>query len=180
MKRTHKIIAGLILAAGIGSVAFAQGGPGSWGCDGAGPMGKRASMRFDPAQRAEQRLNYFKDQLKLTAEQEPLWQAFAEKAKSEAGQGMRAMRDQAGDLGLTAPERMAKMQKLMQERVDAMAGVHENFNRLYGALTPEQKRVADQYAAQMGKGSMGGKAGGRMGPAGYGPGRMAPPPAPQG
>lgn len=180
MKRTHKIIAGLILAAGIGSVAFAQGGPGSWGCDGAGPMGKRASMRFDPAQRAEQRLSYFKDQLKLTAEQEPLWQVFAEKAKTEAGQGMRAMRDQAGDLGLTAPERMAKMQSLMQERVNAMAGVHDSFNRLYGTLTPEQKKVADLHAAQMGpggKGGMGGRAGGRMGP---GPGRMAPPPAPQG
>lgn len=182
MKRTHKIIASLLLAAGIGSVAYAQGGPGNWGCDGTGPMGKRAAMRFDPAQRAEQHLDFLKVQLKLTAEQEPLWQAFAEKAKNEAGQGMRAMRGQTGELGLTAPERMAKMQKLMQERVEAMAGVHENFNRLYAALTPEQKRVADQFAAQMGpggKGGMGGRMGGRMGP---GPGRMMPPAqqAPQG
>jgi hypothetical protein len=175
MKRTHKIIAGLILAAGIGGVAFAQGGPqgqGGWGCDGTGPMGKRAAMRIDPAQRAEQHLDFFKGQLKLTAVQEPLWQDFAEKAKSEAGQGMRAMRGQAVELGLTAPERMAKMQKLMQERVDAMAAVHERFNRLYDALTPEQKRVADQFAAQKGPGSKGGPMGGRMGP---GPGRMAPP-----
>jgi len=194
MKRTHKIIAGLILAAGIGSVTLVQArGPG-WSCDGMGPMGNgpmagmqgqggpsprgmRANMRMDPAQRAELHLAFLKDQLKLTADQEPLWQSFAEKAKSEAGQGFKAMRDQVADTNLTAPERMAKMQKLMQERVDAMAGVHESFNRLYAGLTPEQKKVADQHAAQMGSGGKGGRMSGRMGP---GPGRMAPPAAPQG
>jgi len=169
MKRTHKILAGLILAAGIGSIAYAQGGRGAggMGCDGMGPMGSgpmagqmgpqgmRAGMRIDPAQRAERRLEFLKGELKLTSEQEPLWQAFAEKAKAEAGKGFKAMREQAADTNLTAPERMANMQKLMQERVDAMAGVHDSFNRLYGALTPEQKKVADQYPAGMGQ---------RMGP----------------
>lgn len=198
MKRTHKIIAGLIVAAGISGLAIAQTGPqaqGGWGCNGMGPMGTgpmagqmgqggpggmRASMRMDPAQRAERHLGFLKDQLKLTPEQEPLWQAFAEKAKAEAGKGFQAMRDQAADANLSAPDRMAKMQTLMQERVNAMSGVHDSFNRLYAALTPEQKKIADQQAAQMGpgsKGGMGGRAGGRMGP-----GRMMPPaqPAPQG
>jgi hypothetical protein len=193
MKRTHKILVGLIAATSISGFAIAQAGPqaqGGWGCNGMGPMGSmgagpmsgqmgpkgmRANMRMDPAQRVERHLGFLKDQLKLTPDQEPLWQAFAEKAKSEAGQGMKAMRDQAAEANLTAPERMAKMQSLMQERVNAMAGVHESFNRLYAGLTPEQKKVADQHAAQMGpgsKGGMGGRAGGRMGP---GPGRMMPP-----
>lgn len=203
MKRIHKLLVGLIAATSISGIAIAQAGPqaqGGWGCNGMGPMGMgpmagqmgqmgprgmRAGMRMDPALRAERHLGFFKDQLKLTPDQEPLWQAFAEKAKSKAGKGMQAMRDQAADANLTAPERMAKMQSLMQERVDAMAGVHESFNRLYGALTPEQKKIADQHAVQMGpggKGGMGGMGGGRMGPAGYGPGRMMPPapPAPQG
>jgi periplasmic protein CpxP/Spy len=190
MKRTNKIVAGLIVAAGISSVAFAQqAGRGGWGCDGAGPMGmgpmagqggpmgRQASMKFDPAVRAERRLDFFKGQLKLTPEQEPLWQAFADKAKGEAGKGMQAMRDQAADANLTAPERMAKMQTLMQERLNAMTGVNDSFNRLYTALSPEQKKVADQHAAQMGqggRGGMGGKPGGRPGP-----GRMMPQPAPQ-
>ncbi|MDP1653080.1 MAG: Spy/CpxP family protein refolding chaperone [Rhodocyclaceae bacterium] len=188
MKRSHQIIAGLIVAAGISSVAFAQQtGRGGWGCDcmgpmgmgpmsgQGGPMGKQASMKFDPAVRAERRLEFFKGQLKLTSEQEPLWQAFAGKAKDNmggAGKGMMSMRDQSADANLTAPERMAKMQSLMQERLTAMTGVHESFNRLYAALTPEQKKVADQHAAQMGRGGMGGK-GGKPGP-----GRMMPP-APQ-
>lgn len=194
MKRTHKILASLTLiaATSISGFAIAQAGPqaqGGWGCNGMGPMGMgpmagqmgqmgprgmRAGMRMDPALRAERRLEFFKGELKLTPEQEPLWQAFAEKAKSEAGKGFKAMRDQSADANLTAPERMAKMQKLMQERVDAMAGVHDSFNRLYGALTPEQKKIADLHAAQMGPGGKGGMGGGRMGPAGYGPGRMAP------
>lgn len=196
MKRTHKILVGLIAATSISGFAIAQAGPqtqGGWGCNGMGPMGNgpmmgqgmqgqrgmRASMRMDPAQRVERHLGFLKDQLKLTPEQEPLWQAFAEKAQAEAGKGFKAMRDQSADANLTAPERMAKMQKLMQERVDAMAGVHDSFNRLYGALTPEQKKIADLHAAQMGPGGMGGKAGGRPGP---GPGRMMPPAqqAPQG
>lgn len=181
MKRTHKIIAGLIVAAGISSLAFAQSGRGGGGCDGmgpmgmgpmagpGGPMGRQASMKFEPAQRAERRLEYFKGQLKLTPEQEPLWQAFADKAKAEAGKGMRAMRDQAADANLAAPERMAKMQALMQERLNAMTGVNDSFSRLYSALSPEQKKVADLHAAQMGKGGVGGRSG---------PGRMMPP-APQ-
>jgi Spy/CpxP family protein refolding chaperone len=177
MKRTHTILAGLIIAAGISGIAIAQTGPqapGGWGCNGMGPMagqgmqygpggqmgpkGMRASMRIDPAQGAERRLEFFKGELKLTPEQEPLWQAFAEKAKAQFNNGVKgykAMRDQAAEANLTAPERMAKMQKLMQERVDAMAGVHESFNRLYGALTPEQKKIADQYPGGMGQ---------RMGP----------------
>ncbi len=190
MKRSHKIIAGLIVAAGISSVAFAQqAGRGGWGCDGAGPMGmgpmsgqgspmgKQASMKFDPALRAERRLDFFKGQLKLTPEQEPLWQAFASKVKDEAGKGMRTMRDQSADANLTAPERMAKMQSLMQERLTAMGGVHESFNRLYAALTPEQQKMADQQAAMMGRGGMGGKGKGGKGGGRPGPGRMMPPPA---
>lgn len=187
MKRNRTIIAGLLLAAGISGIAFAQPGRGGWGCDGmgpmgmgpmagqGGPMGRQAGMKFDPAQRAERHLAFLKSELKITADQEPLWLAFADKTKGEAGNGYTAMREQMADEKLTAPERMAKMQTLMQERLTAMQGVHESFNRLYAALTPEQKATADQHAARMGRWSSGRKGG--MGP---GP-KMAPPaqPAPQ-
>jgi hypothetical protein len=154
MKHTRKILAGLIVAAGISGIAIAQPGMGmgggGYGCDGMGPMGRQAAMKFDPAERAEQRLDYMKYRLKITAEQEPLWQAFADRARAETGKGFQAMRELAGDEKLTAPERMAKKQALMRERLDTMAGVHESFNRLYAALTPEQRKVADQYPAGMG------------------------------
>lgn len=174
MKRTHKIVAGLLLAAGIGSVTLAQAyGPGG-GQPGAMPMGRHAALHADPAQRAEQRLNHLKDQLKITAAQEPLWQAYEQKVKAEAGKGLQARQALAGDASLSAPERMAKKQNLLQERVNAMAGANASFNRLYEALTPEQKKVADQYAAQTAAGAKKGMGGSRMGP-----GRMMPP-SPQG
>lgn len=170
MKRNHTLIASLILAAGLSGVAIAQGPGKAGGCDGMGPdrMGRQVGMKFDPAERAEQRLDYLKYQLKITPEQEPLWKSFAEKAQAEAGKGRQAMQAQA-EASLSAPERMAKMQSLMEGRLAAMKGVNESFSRLYAVLTPEQKKVADQQAAQMGKGGMGGKSGRQ------GMGRMTPP-----
>lgn len=186
MKRNHSIIASLIVAATFSGVALAQGGMGAGmgpgtgagmgpcgGVGQGGPRAHKASMKVDPAQRAEQHLVMLKGQLKLTAEQEPLWLAFSEKVKSEAGKGMQAMRNQAVDTKLTAPERMAQRQTMMQSHLTAMNSVHESFNRLYDALTPEQKAVADQQAARMGSMGMGmGSKGGGMP---RGPGRsMAP------
>lgn len=168
MKRNHKIIAGLIIAAGISGAAIAQGRAG---CDGMGPqgmgpmsgqggqMGRQASMKFDPAVRAERRLDMVKAQLRLTPQQEPLWQAFAEKAKGEAGKGRQAFQAQVAGEQLSAPERMAQRQVVMQEHLNALTAVNESFGRLYAVLTPEQKTTADQFAARMGQGM--GRHGGR-------------------
>lgn len=175
MKRIHTILlAGLFAAASFSATAIAQGYGKAGGCDGmgpmsgqGGPMAQRSNMKFDPAQRAERHLAMLKYQLKINDAQEPLWQAYEQQLKAEAGKGFTAMKQQAGDEKLTAPERMAKMQSLMEERLVAMKGVHESFNRLYTALTPEQKTVADQHAAQMGRGMKGGRGQG-------GAGRMMP------
>ena len=164
MKRSHKILAGLVLAGTLSGVALAQG---RGGCDAygsmgmgmmgqGGPMGRHASMQFDPAQRAEQHMDFMKYQLKITAAQEPLWTAFAEKMKAQAGKGWQAMQNQQANAKLTAPERMAQMQSMLEERLAAMKDVHESFNRLYAALTPEQQQAADKFAARMGHGGMGG------------------------
>jgi protein CpxP len=156
MNHRNKIVAGFLAASAVFfGIAHAQGqGPGC------GPEGKAGMMRssmqrggmMDPAARIEQRLNQFKGELKLNAQQEPLWQAFAEKSKTEAGKGMQAMRERMKDeKALTAPERMAQMQASMKERVTAMDSVNESFTRLYSALTPEQKAAADKHFASAGR-----------------------------
>lgn len=167
MNRTTKIVAAIATVGilGAGTLAIAQ--PGMEGCD--GPRGMmRSKHNFDPAARADQRLTQLKADLKLTAPQEPLWQAFAEQVRAEAGKGMQAMRDTAQDLSLSAPERMARQTALMKERVATMESVNASFARLYDALTPEQKRVADIHAARMGQGGHHGHMGrgGPQGPAG--------------
>ena len=181
MNHRNKIVAGFLAASAVFfGIAHAQGqGPGC------GPEGKAGMMRssmqrggmMDPSARIEQRLNQFKGELKLNAQQEPLWQAFAEKSKTEAGMGMPAMRERMKDKkALTAPERMAQMQASMKERVIAMDSVNESFTRLYSALTPEQKAAADKHFASAGRHP----GPGRGGPRGEGQGGPAAPEARKG
>ena len=158
MNQRKLLVAGLLAAsATFFGIAHAQGP----GCDGDGRPGmKRSSMQrdgmMDPAARVEQRLGRLKSELKLTQQQEPLWQAFAEKSKAEAGKGMQAMRERmADDKPLSAPDRMAQMQSRMKERVAAMESVNESFKRLYAGLSPEQKAAADKHFSAMGHGRHG-------------------------
>jgi Spy/CpxP family protein refolding chaperone len=170
MNYKNSIVAGFLAASAVFfGVAQAQGmggmgGPGgARGCDGARP-GKVGMMRdgFDPAKR----LGMLKEELKITAQQEPLWQAFADQTKGTMGKGMAAMREnKASDEKLPAPERMAKMQTLMKERLAAMETVNESFKRLYAALTPEQQASADAHFSRMGH-SGHGRHSGRGGPNG--------------
>mgnify|MGYP000953424114 CR=1 len=176
MKSSKKIILAIatIGLAGMGSLAVAQQGSGY--CD--GPMGMMGGgmrgMRMDPAARVDQHMSRLKADLKLTPQQEPLWQAFAEKAKAEAGKGIQAMRDNAQDLSLSAPDRMARMTEIMKQRVAVMESVHASFKQMYDSLSADQKRVADIHAARMG--SMGRHRGPMMGHRGAMP--PPPPPAP--
>ena len=170
MNRKELLVAGFVAAsAAFFGIAHAQGP----GCDGEGRPGmKRSSMQrdgmVDPAARVEQRLNRLKSELKLTRQQEPLWQVFAERSKAEAGKAMQAMRERmADDKPLSAPDRMALMQSRMKERVAAMETVNESFKQLYAGLSPEQKAMADKHFSAMGKGRNGP---GRGGPRGEGPG----------
>jgi hypothetical protein len=173
MKSSTKLFAAIAAAGvmGAGALAFAQ--PGMGGCDGP-MMGGAQRTNFDPAARADQHLTQLKANLKLTAAQEPLWQAFADKVKAEAGKGMEAMRANAQDLSLSAPDRMAQRTALMKERVATMESVNASFKQLYDSLTPEQKRVADIHAARMGQGGHRGHMG-RGGPQGPAGAPVAPP-----
>ncbi len=163
MNRKNTIVAGFLAASAVFfGIAYAQGP----GCASDGKPGMmRSSMKggmMDPGARAEQRLTRFKSELKLTTEQEPLWQAFAEKSKAEAGKGMQAMRERMqDDKPVSAPERMAQMQNIMKDRVAAMESVNESFNRLYAGLTPAQKLAADKHFSNAGRHQ-------------HGPGRGAP------
>lgn len=163
MKTTQKVIVGfLAVSATFLGVAYAKGP----GCDSDGPM-RSAMMRDGESsrmsaermgQRVDKRLERLHGELKITAQQEPLWQAFTEKSKAEIGKGMQSMRAGA-DAKLTAPERMEKMQANMKERVAGMEAVNESFKRLYAALSPEQKATADTHFNRIGFGGHHGQQG---------------------
>ncbi|HLA35562.1 MAG TPA: Spy/CpxP family protein refolding chaperone [Rhodocyclaceae bacterium] len=166
MNSKNTFIAGfLAVSAAFFGVAHAQP---PLGCDFGGPQAMQGGGRFDPSARVEQRLTRLKTDLKLTPQQEPLWQAFADKSKAEAGKGMKTMRERMQNpTPMPAPERMAQMETLMKERAEAMATVHGAFKALYAELTSEQKAVADRHFSRQGRG----------GPGRGGPGRNAAAPA---
>lgn len=149
MKLNGKTVAGFLATTALAFGLTARAEPPGAGCEGKGPgmgmMHDGMKMMGDPAARAEQRLSQLKSQLGIDARQEPLWTAFAEKMKAEAGQGMKAMREQAQE-PMTAPERMGRMMSMMRERTAAMQSVSDAFKRLYDALTPAQKAVADKQS----------------------------------
>lgn len=160
MNHKNTIVAGFLAASamffgvshaqGMGGGMGGPGGPG--GCDGAGPsrigmMRDGAAGAFDPAKRIER----LKGELKITPEQEPLWQAFAEQTKGSMAAGMAGMRGTMANEKLTAPERMAQMQALMKSRMAAMESLNDSFGRLYSALSPEQKAAADAHFSHIGR-----------------------------
>ena len=156
MNRKNTIVAGFLAASALFfGVAYAAGPA----CDHEGMHGmkhgeKHGGMHggmMDPGARAEQRLTKFKSEIKLTAQQEPLWQAFADKSKAAAEKAMQTMREHhKDDKPVTAPERMTRMQGMMKARLAAMESVNESFTQLYAVLTPEQKVAADKHFSAAG------------------------------
>lgn len=153
MNRKTAVLAVVFSAAtGLWGAAQAAGKD----CPGDGkPMAKPGAMHsemMDPSARVERRLARLKAELKPTGQQEPLWQAFAEKSKSEAAKNFQAMSERMkSDKPMTAPERLAQVQDQMKLRLAGMESVSESFKNLYAVLSAEQKSVADQHFSGMGR-----------------------------
>lgn len=146
-----KLIQSLVIAgvmATAGSAAFAQ-------MDG-GPMG-HDGMHRDPAKMAQmhaKHLSELKAKLKITASQEPAWNAFTESMKPPAN--LPGTRPDRAELDkLTTPERIDKMRALRKEHMAAMEAEMdkraEATKTFYAALTPEQQKTFDAEHARMDK-----------------------------
>ena len=94
---------------------------------------------------AESRLAYLKTELQITDAQADVWTAYADtiKARVDAMQSMRTGMMDAMQKG-GAIERMEIRIKGMEAMVEAMKAVKPATEKLYAALTPEQKKVADR------------------------------------
>jgi hypothetical protein len=123
---------------GAGAGPQAGYGPGPRAAQG-GPRGFGAAA--GPAQNAELRLAYLKNQLNITAEQQPAFDAYATAVKKNAAamQGFRTVMFQTQD----PAERVAKRAEQMKQRAGDMEGVGAALKDLYAVLTPEQKTIAD-------------------------------------
>jgi hypothetical protein len=149
-----KMFAGAaLLLAFSATVVAAQPGPMMGG--GHGPMGMGGGMMqgmcpVSMSQRTEGALAYMKTELKISAAQTAAWDAFAAAYREHAGQrgSMPMMRD--GMMGPGAgpakplPERMSQHLAMMEQRIAHMKKLQPAVAQLYGALSADQKKTADE------------------------------------
>lgn len=160
MKRTALAVA-VLAAASFGMIAVSQAqmgpgfghGPGMGRGMGPGYFGSQGAR--SPAANAEARLTTLRTQLNITSEQEPAWQAYAA-AVTQQAQQMQAFHDQMTQSTASAPERMALMPQVMQQRAAGMQVVGQALTELYAVLTPEQRTLVDQQFAHSPRGPRGG------------------------
>ncbi len=148
-----------LFGATAASVALAQPAPGPR----PGPQRFQERPFSRPTERIEARLAYIKTALKITAAQEPQWNAYADvmrKGAKEAEQRMQDWRAQhkPGARGpaqrLNAIERLERMQTFHANAVTRINELLAVEKPLYAALSPEQKRVADQVLTPGRRGGM--------------------------
>ncbi len=112
------------------------------GQGGMGAMPMMAAM----AGHVEGRLAFLKTELKITQAQLPLWNAVADairaNAKSMAGMMSGGMMETSQ--ATTLPNKLTLREKLMTARVDALRQFKAAVDPLYAALSPEQKKAADE------------------------------------
>ena len=125
-------------SAGYGPGACGGAGPGA--CGGAGP----GFAGVNPAERADARLAFLKNELSITAEQQGAWDAYANQVKAQAAT-MAAFRSQPPAAAESAPDRIAQRAERMKLRANQAEAMSAAVKDLYAALTPEQKAIADQH-----------------------------------
>ena len=112
------------------------------GMMGGGMMGGRQAKM---GAMADGRLAYLKGELDITGAQTEAWNGYVEavKGRVDTMQGMRQGMMEAMQKG-SATARMDARIKGMEAMVESMKAVKPATEKLYGVLTDEQKKIADQ------------------------------------
>jgi hypothetical protein len=96
----------------------------------------------------EGRLAFLKAELKITPEQETLWNDYAAAVRDTAnalGTRCAAMYGPGGDKAPSLLERLDAQEQFMAARLDGLRAVSKALRPLYVALNDEQKQLADQF-----------------------------------
>ena len=97
----------------------------------------------------DQRIDLLKSQLGITAEQLPLWNAFAQAMRDNATSTEQVFQQRAGSAAtMTAVDNMHSYAALARSYADDTAKLSTAFDSLYASLTPTQKQAADTLFRQ--------------------------------
>jgi hypothetical protein len=113
----------------------------------------QGGMGMVPLDHIEGRIAFYKAELGITDAQLPQWNAFAD-ALRDGTKGMRAAMSAMiqAKTPTTAPARMEAMVQMMSARLDAMKATLAAVKSLYGVLSDDQKKTADELMAEPGMG----------------------------
>jgi protein CpxP len=160
-KPFHAFALATLLAA-MGTSAFAQTAAPAAPATATAPAAKEHGGPRDHAGRGDpakmqahfaKRQADLKAKLKLTAAQEPSWNAFTSAMQPPANW---KRPDRAEFAKLTTPERIDKMKALRAERNARMDQRADATKTFYTALTAEQKKTFDESTLKRGHGKHGG------------------------
>ena len=107
---------------------------------------KRAERMARMQKHMAERQAALKAELKITAEQEPAWNAFVARTAPEARPARQGPREDWSKL--TTPQRLDKMATMKAERDARMTQRHEAIKSFYAALSAEQQKVFDAKQLQ--------------------------------
>jgi protein CpxP len=128
-----------------------------------GPHGRGAHHHGDRQAAMAKRQAELKQQLQITAAQEPAWNLFTAAMLPDGRHAMRQEREAMN--ALTTPQRIERMRALRAQRDAAMERRADATLKLYAALSAEQQKVFDARSARHhGHGHHGGPRGAHAAP----------------
>jgi len=144
----NKRAAFALLLAAAATPALAQLGGrrrGGGGGDRQGrPDEKEAPERVNAL---EVTLHELHEDLKLTAQQEPLWQGYADKVRALAGDMARERGRKPAPGSL--PQQIDRQVDAARNRLTALEDIAQSAKALYASLSPEQRPAADPRLANL-------------------------------
>jgi hypothetical protein len=101
------------------------------------------------------RIKYLHDRLRITAEQEPLWDAVAQAIRDNAENLTPVLKDRLGAAtNGSAPELLRSYETLGDTQLDSLKRIIAAFDPLYGGLSDSQKKIADAVLREGAQNSM--------------------------
>jgi len=106
----------------------------------------RAHRHFNPVRHIEGRIAYIKAELKITPDQQPLFDKLADALRANAQDKAAKFAELRKDAGkpMTAVDRLQMREKFSELRAQHTERTLAAFKPLYDSLTPDQKKVADE------------------------------------
>lgn len=129
------------------AATFALGGPAlaATSPTAAAPGATQQTQGWSIQQITQERLNRLRDQLHITAAEQPAWDQFAQTSMQNAASLDQAYRQRAEQVpSATAVQNMQSFAQIQMQQAQDMQRLVPAFQGLYSALTPQQQQIADQ------------------------------------